>query len=87
MRFEYDPAKSESNKSKHGLDFEQAQALSEDPFMLVAPARTVDESCYLAVGMLAGRHWSAVYAKRDNVVRIISVRCSRAKEVQYYEGC
>jgi uncharacterized DUF497 family protein len=27
MDFEYDPAKSDENKRKHGIDFEDAQAL------------------------------------------------------------
>ena len=39
MNVEYDPAKSASNLSKHGIDFDQAQALWDDPWMLEAPAR------------------------------------------------
>ena len=31
VEFEWDPAKSASNKRKHGIDFEQAQAIWEDP--------------------------------------------------------
>lgn len=31
MEFEYDPGKSETNKKKHGIDFEEAQALWFDP--------------------------------------------------------
>ena len=31
MEFEYDPAKSEANKSKHGIDFKEAAALLSDP--------------------------------------------------------
>jgi uncharacterized DUF497 family protein len=27
MKFEYDPGKSAENKRKHGIDFEEAQAL------------------------------------------------------------
>ena len=30
MKFEYDPAKSESNKAKHGIDFEEAKELWRD---------------------------------------------------------
>jgi uncharacterized DUF497 family protein len=30
MRFEYDPEKSAENKRKHGIDFEEAQALWAD---------------------------------------------------------
>ena len=34
MRFEYDPDKSAANKAKHRLDFEEAQALWDDPRLL-----------------------------------------------------
>lgn len=30
MKFEYDPEKSERNKAKHWLDFEEAKALFDD---------------------------------------------------------
>jgi len=42
MDFEYDPDKSRANKAKHGIDFEEAQALWDDPDLLEIPARTVD---------------------------------------------
>ncbi len=31
MEFEYDPAKSESNQAKHGIDFEEAKEIWADP--------------------------------------------------------
>ena len=34
MDFEYDPAKSQSNKTKHGIDFQAAQAIWDDPDLL-----------------------------------------------------
>lgn len=43
MDFEFDPAKSASNLSKHSIDFDQARALWDDPWMLEAPAKTEDE--------------------------------------------
>jgi len=38
MDFEYDPQKSESNKIRHGIDFEEAKALW-DVKMLFRPRR------------------------------------------------
>ena len=32
MKFEYDDNKSYINKSKHGIDFQEAQELWEDPY-------------------------------------------------------
>ena len=44
MEFEYDPDKSAENKRKHGIDFEEAQALWADSALLEIPARTSDGS-------------------------------------------
>ena len=58
--FEFDPAKSRSNRNKHGIDFVDAQELWNDPDLLEIPARTDDEPRYLMVGKIADNHWSAV---------------------------
>jgi len=86
MSFEYDPEKSRSNKAKHGIDFDEAQALWRDERLVEAPARTDDEPRYLAIGMIDGRHWAAVCVRRGASVRIISVRRAREQEIDYYEG-
>ncbi|MDJ0601504.1 MAG: BrnT family toxin [Crocosphaera sp.] len=44
MFFEYDDAKSCSNKDKHGIDFVEAQALWLDEKRLEIAARSSDES-------------------------------------------
>lgn len=84
--FEFDEAKSRSNKVKHGIDFVEAQRLWEDANLLQVPAKTKDEPRYLIVGIIDDKHWSAVITYRDGDVRIISVRRSRAKEVALYES-
>ena len=86
MSFEYDPEKSRSNRAKHGIDFDEAQALWQDERLIEAPARTDDEPRYLAVGMIDGRHWAAVCVRRGDSVRIISVRRAREQEIEYYES-
>jgi len=58
--FEYDAAKSESNRKKHCIDFVEAQGLWNDPMLLEIPARTDDEPRYLMIGLVDGKHWSAV---------------------------
>ncbi len=86
MKFEFDLSKSSSNRNKHGIDFEEAQALWDDPDLLEIPARTADEPRYLIIGRIRGKHWSGVVTYRDSVTRIISVRISRAEEVTLYES-
>jgi uncharacterized protein len=85
MDFEFDPAKSDANLHKHGIDFLAAQALWRDPALLEIPARTSGESRFLVIARLRGRHWSAVITYRQQAIRLISVRRSRLEEVQLYE--
>lgn len=85
MEFEFDLKKSLSNKGKHGIDFREAQALWNDPHLLEIGARTSDEQRFLLIGMIDGKHWSAVVTYRGDKTRIISVRRSRKEEVELYE--
>lgn len=43
MRFIYDPRKSELNNEKHGIDFEEAKALWDDPSVIEAPSNKCGE--------------------------------------------
>jgi len=86
MNFEYDINKSRSNKTKHGIDSEEAKELFNDPFMIEIPARTVGEKRYLVVGKIGTKHWSAIITYRGEKIRIISVRRSRKEEVALYES-
>ena len=84
--FEFDEAKSQSNLSKHGIDFVGAQLLWLDPDLIEIPAKTIDEPRFLMVGKIRNKHWSAVITYRNEAIRIISVRRSRAEEVRLYES-
>jgi len=86
MKFEFDPKKSAGNKQKHGLDFQDAQALWNDPDLIEIPVQTIDEPRYLVIGTIEGKHWSGVITYRGDKVRIISVRRSRKEEVKIYES-
>jgi uncharacterized DUF497 family protein len=86
LDFEFDPEKSASNKEKHGIDFVEAQALWDDPDLVEVPARVVDEPRFLVIGRIAGEHWSGIITYREQRIRIISARRSRAEEVEIYEG-
>lgn len=85
MDFEYDIKKSQANKLKHGIDFDEAKALWEDSERLEIPAKVTGEPRYLVIGKIAGKHWSAVVTYRNSNIRLISVRRSREEEVELYE--
>lgn len=86
MEFEFDPRKSESNKQKHGIDFYEAQELWADPDFIEIPVKTSDESRFLVIGKVSGKHWSGIITYRIKKIRIISVRRSRKEEVDIYES-
>ena len=86
MDFEYDRQKSEANKAKHGIDFDETQALWQDPALIKIPARAMDEPRSLAIAQWAGHHWSAIFTRRSERIRLISVRRARAEEVKVYES-
>ena len=84
--FEFNEAKSLSNRSKHGIDFVEAQELWNDTMLLEIPAKTEDEPRHLVIGRINGKHWSAVITYRGLNIRLISIRRSRIEEVVLYES-
>ncbi|RPH92261.1 MAG: BrnT family toxin [Lysobacterales bacterium] len=86
LDFDFDEAKSKANLAKHGVDFHAAQALWDDPDLLEIRAKSDNESRFLLIGRISGKHWSAVVTYRDEKIRLISVRRSRKAEVALYES-
>ncbi|MFQ5659500.1 MAG: BrnT family toxin [Gammaproteobacteria bacterium] len=84
--FEYDNNKSAANLAKHGIDFVTAQALWLDPDLVEIQVKSEDEPRFLVIACITKKHWSAVITYRGSTIRIISVRCSRKKEVKLYES-
>ena len=84
--FEFDAAKSDSNRTNHGIDFLEAQALWNDPMLLEIPAKTDDEPRHLLIGLIQDKHWSAVVTYRADNIRLISVRRARTEEVALCES-
>ena len=84
--FEFDKNKSGSNKEKHGIDFETAKKLWEDPNRIEIPARWLDEPRYILIALLNESLCSALYMVRNKKIRIISVRKSRNDEKEIYDS-
>lgn len=86
MNFEYDPTKSATNKSKHGIDFQEAQQLWKEPFLLRIPSKYESEKRFLFIVKIEQKHWSAITTYRGETVRIISVRKAIKEEIEIYES-
>ena len=85
MYFEYDESKSESNLEKHGIDFEEAQRLWDDPELMEFKIDFKGEPRWGAIARYAGSCWIAICTTHGENVRIISVRRATAKEVSFYD--
>ena len=86
MPFAFDPEKSTRNKTKHGIDFVEAQALWNDPDRLEVAARSEVEPRSIVIGRIHETTWAAcVTYRHEETIRIISVRRARARERQEYE--
>lgn len=82
--FEFDEKKSNNNKTKHGIDFKSAVQLWTDQFRLEIPARYINKERFILIAMIDDECWSAVFTKRNNNIRIISVLKSRENEKALY---
>jgi uncharacterized protein len=83
VEFEFDPRKSESNKTKHGIDFVEAQALWKSKHVLLG-AKNALEKRYLVIGKIGDDYWSSIITYRAATIRIISARKSTAMEIGTY---
>jgi uncharacterized DUF497 family protein len=83
--FEFDERKSRLNKLKHALDFVEAQALWLDEELDEFRVDRAGEPRHTVIGRIDSRYWTAVITYRGDNVRLISVRRSRAREVEEHE--
>ena len=86
MKFEFDPNKSDANKTKHGINFIEAQELSNDIDYLEIPAKTTDEPGFLVIGKIGKKHCTGIITYRNDNIRIISMRRARNEEIELYES-
>jgi uncharacterized DUF497 family protein len=89
LRFEWDPAKNERNLAKHGIDFETAQLVFEDPFCVAFVERISDgEERWHTIGYIDDFPIVVVHTYRgtgpDELIRVISARCASSKERRLY---
>jgi hypothetical protein len=82
--FEFDPDKSAKNRAKHGISFAAAQQLWSGP-ILEAPLAYSPERRFLVVGLIDHKYWSAIITRRNEKIRLISVRRSRPQEIRRWQ--
>lgn len=85
-RFEWDKSKNQNNQQKHGISFEQAQAVFDDPNRIVQRSPRHKEARWKTVGLIFGVLFTIVYTLRHSAVRLISARRASRRESQAYHN-
>lgn len=91
MQFEWDQNKNQLNKKKHGLGFEAASLVFQDPSLLSVPddRYAYCEERWQSLGLVQGiLIYVAHIVREDNhgeeIIRIISARAATSKETKKY---
>ncbi len=88
QEFEWDPDKAEKNLAKHGVSFEYATAVFDDPQRVDREdtRRDYGEERRLVAGSIDGRLFVVTYTQRDDVTRLISARKANDREQKNHHG-
>ena len=88
MKFQWDEAKAAKSLVKHGVQFEEAKTVFDDPRYVdfYDPDHSDDEKRFIRLGRSrAGRLLLVSYTERGNSVRLISAREATPRERKAYE--
>ena len=89
LKFEWDDAKNEINRKKHGVSFEEARSVfdDEDALVISDPEHSEEEERFIILGYSLRANLLVVchcYRHLDSVIRIISARKATANETRQY---
>ena len=85
--FDWDPRKAANNRRKHGVSFEDAQTVFDDPLVLFIADWQHGEPRIVAIGTAKSMRILFVVSVEleDDVMRIISARRATKPERERYE--
>jgi len=88
MEFHWDDRKSKSNKTKHGISFEEARSVFLDEYARLKhdPDHSIDENRYLLLGISSSLRILVVVHTviEDDIIRLISARKATRRESKQY---
>jgi uncharacterized DUF497 family protein len=88
MQFEWNPDKANSNLKKHGVSFNEASIVFNDPLSMTFPDpdHSYSEERYVIIGLSsANRILIVPHTDQGDRVRIISAREATRNEWRFYE--
>jgi len=86
LKVEWNKSKAEDNYAKHGISFELAKAVFEDPFAIgfLDDRQDYGEERFVLLGRAQGSLLYVAYTERMDAVRIISARRATKNEQETY---
>jgi uncharacterized DUF497 family protein len=85
MQYEWDGAKCNANKIKHGVDFSEALSFEWEKAITRQDRRfNYDEPRFVSIAPIANRLYVMVWTTRNDATRIITFRKANRREVKYY---
>ena len=88
LNFEWDETKASSNRTKHGVDFDEAVTVFSDALTITITdiSHSKAEARFIDMGLsVRGRLLVVVYTERGDNIRIISCRKATSAERKEYE--
>lgn len=88
MDYEWDNNKASANLSKHGVSFEEAKTVFDDPLYVdfYDPDHSQGEHRFIIIGeSTKGRLLFVSYMERNDTIRLISARETTTAERKSYE--
>lgn len=88
MEFEWNPDKAKLNLEKHGISFQEATTVFNDPLSVTFPDpdHSIGENRYVIIGVSKfGQLLVVSHTDRGEKVRIISARKATRQERRFYE--
>src|SRR5438132_9311783 len=88
MRFEWDDEKANANLKEHGVSFDEAKTVFEDPLYVdfYDPDHSLDEHRYIIIGLSSRKRLLIVsYTERYDKNRLINAREVTRSEREAYE--
>lgn len=85
MKFEWDYEKNLTNKRKHGISFETATKVFNDPYYIEVfdSEHSSEEDRYIAIGLVEEVLFVVFTERRENI-RLISARLATEEERRFY---
>jgi uncharacterized DUF497 family protein len=86
LNFEWNKSKARDNFAKHGVSFELAKRVFDDPFAVefLDDREDYDEERFVIMGMVDRQILFVAYAERKVAIRIISARRATKHEQEIY---